>query len=346
MEIFEEIIVGTCLTMCPEKEMMLREREKLLHPFELKSQDSKMYCMEKQSLADYNKMVKEFSRPAAGRADTESDCLRPAPVLKQTVEYMYTCIVPKSHPAWTAVYEFVFDRLRAVRQDMVIQGINGQDAIYLLEQIVRFHLYAAYRLRDASLSEFDPVINKQHLLECLKRLLYLYQVTPGYHTNRVEMESVYLLDNLGDVHALTHYFDLDTDLRKSPLLLHCYSISLAFVQGNYLHALRLIWKLPCAMCLCAVSRHLLLIRINFLEILTSGFSVKNCKFPVHHLTKILHTESDKETLDLCSKCGLIDMFDNSPLDFICFNKTSFLKPKELKVMSQLYPLETLYQCAE
>lgn len=44
-----------------------------------------------------------------------------------------------------SVYDFVFDRLRAVRQDMVIQGIVGADAIDILEKIVRFHLYASYR---------------------------------------------------------------------------------------------------------------------------------------------------------------------------------------------------------
>ncbi|KAI8786069.1 SAC3 domain-containing protein 1 [Biomphalaria glabrata] len=335
------IIEGTCRTMCPEKEMILREKEHLLHPFETRLTDNLGQGLQKRSVADYSKMVKEFSRPAAGRADTEPNCLRPAPVLQQTVEYLFTSIVPKTHPAWNIVYEFVFDRLRAVRQDMVIQGITGTDAICLLEQIVRFHLYAAYRLRESRISEFDPVINKHHLLECLKRLLYLYQVTPGHHSNRVEMEAVYLLDNLGDVHAMSHYLELEKNLRRSPLLLMSYEMSRAFVLGNYLHVLRLMWNLPCAMCLCAVSKHLFLIQINLLEILNTAFSVKNCKFPLLNLTKLLHTSSDKETLDLCLQCGLVDMFDNTALDCICFNKTSFSKPKELKGVSQLCPLEKI-----
>lgn len=39
--------------------------------------------------ADEATMVKEFSRPAAGRADTEPSNLRPAPVLKKTLTYLY-----------------------------------------------------------------------------------------------------------------------------------------------------------------------------------------------------------------------------------------------------------------
>jgi len=46
---------------------------------------------------------------------------------------------------WCVVYDFVFDRLRAVRQDLVIQGLSSADSIMVLEPIVRFHSYAGYR---------------------------------------------------------------------------------------------------------------------------------------------------------------------------------------------------------
>ncbi|CAL1532023.1 unnamed protein product [Lymnaea stagnalis] len=348
MEVMDEPVVdGTCLTMCPEDEIALRIREGLVHMLETSSVHLELNGKSRRSVADASKMVKEFSRPAAGRADTESHNLRPVPVLKQTVAYLYKDIVASDHPAWSTIYEFVFDRLRAVRQDMVIQGIVGQDAIQLLEQVVRFHLYASYRLRDASVADFDPVINKQHLLECLKRLLYLYQVTPGHHEHRVEMESVYLLDNLGDHHAMTHYLDLDQSLRKSPLLLQCYKISSAYVQANYLRVLRLLWQLPCAMSLCAVNQHIYKVQIHFLEILSFGFNAKSCKFPVNLLTTVLHMDSDKRTEELCSHCSLIDMFENLSPEYICFNKTNFRKPHPLKqpAAGLLILDKLLYKCS-
>ena len=46
---------------------------------------------------------------------------------------------------WVLVYDFVFDRLRAVRQDAVLQALKGPELIVLLEHIVRFYIYAGYR---------------------------------------------------------------------------------------------------------------------------------------------------------------------------------------------------------
>ena len=46
---------------------------------------------------------------------------------------------------WAEVYDFIFDRLRAVRQDMTIQQMDGPGAITLLEYTVMFYIYAGYR---------------------------------------------------------------------------------------------------------------------------------------------------------------------------------------------------------
>ncbi|GFS00344.1 SAC3 domain-containing protein 1-like [Elysia marginata] len=331
---------GTCSSMCPEKEMIMREREGLLSPFEVLSTEGDCGTRKagrNRPRADRRKVVKQFSRPAAGRADADPAQLRPAHVLKDTVTYLFTNVVPQDHPAWSSVYEFVFDRLRAVRQDMVMQGIVGRDAISILEQVVRFHLFASYRLRDAEISEFDPVINKQHLLECLKRLLYLYKVTPGYHHEREEFEGIYLLDNLGDPHALLHCLGLPAQLQTSPLVRQCYKISVAFVLRNYSRALRLMLRLRSPMCLCAVNPHLYTVRINYLQILSAGYSVRNCKYPVEKLREQLALTSTASAIDLCSKCGLIDLFDHpdpNTVGYVSFNKSLFKRPQveEVKVL--------------
>jgi hypothetical protein len=43
------------------------------------------------------------------------------------------------------VYDFVADRLRAVRKDLVVQGLHGPCVLPLLEPMVLFHVYAGYR---------------------------------------------------------------------------------------------------------------------------------------------------------------------------------------------------------
>lgn len=43
------------------------------------------------------------------------------------------------------VYDFINDRLNAVRQDATIQEVSNQDWIAILPPIIRFHAYAAYK---------------------------------------------------------------------------------------------------------------------------------------------------------------------------------------------------------
>ncbi|PSN34740.1 hypothetical protein C0J52_23123 [Blattella germanica] len=54
-------------------------------------------------------------------------------------------LVQRENLDWCVVYDFVFDRLRAVRQDLVVQGFDSRDCIRILEPIVLFHCYAGYR---------------------------------------------------------------------------------------------------------------------------------------------------------------------------------------------------------
>ncbi|RUS70233.1 hypothetical protein EGW08_022004 [Elysia chlorotica] len=317
----------------------MREREGLLHPFEIQEEDVNINRKLRRPRADRRKVVKQFSRPAAGRADTDPSHLRPAPVLNETVAYLLGSVASRDHSSWSVVYEFVFDRLRAVRQDMVMQGIVGRDAINILEQVVRFHLYASYRLRDAAIADFDPVINKQHLLECLKRLLYLYKICPGYHVHREEFEAVYLLDNLGDSHALRHSLDLSVELRTSPLVRQCYEISSAFAGCNYSRALRLISRLSSAMSLCAVNPHLNNLRVNYLQILSAGYSMRTCRYPLEKLRRELALTSVTSALDLCSRCELVDRFDHpdpSGDGYICFSRALFKRPQQEQACFQIF----------
>lgn len=56
-------------------------------------------------------------------------------------------IITRTDLDWASIYDFVFDRLRSIRQDAVIQRIDITTSILLLEPIVRFHIYAAQRYK-------------------------------------------------------------------------------------------------------------------------------------------------------------------------------------------------------
>ncbi|XP_050396867.1 SAC3 domain-containing protein 1 isoform X3 [Patella vulgata] len=202
------IVVGTCLMKCPQPEIEMREREGLLHHFEIVEGQERL----KRPKCVIDRMVKEYKRPAAGQDVADPETLRPVPVLHQTIDYLYS-IVTRPNSEWYHIYDYVFDRLRAVRQDIVIQDIQGLDAISLLEKIVRFYVLAVYRMGNKITPSFDPTINNQHTQECLKRLLSLYTEVDGPHSNQIEFESIYLMFNLGDTSALLHYLDLPTLIR-------------------------------------------------------------------------------------------------------------------------------------
>ncbi|XP_018331479.1 germinal-center associated nuclear protein [Agrilus planipennis] len=163
----DEHITGICLGMCPEEEIKLRQREGLLHRLEVfnpeRNTNKSNYCA-----------VKQFSRSAAGQNMQNVKLLRPGPVLMHTVKYLLDEVINSKECPWHVVYAFITDRLRAVRQDMIIQRISRSYCVAILQPIIGFHAYAAYRLCNEPVPNFDPVLNKQHLNECLKMLLSLY----------------------------------------------------------------------------------------------------------------------------------------------------------------------------
>ncbi|XP_069680945.1 SAC3 domain-containing protein 1 isoform X2 [Periplaneta americana] len=218
-----DFIRGTCTDMCPARERRLREREGLLHILEL-PEGCRLHPPPK---ANPQLTVKSFSRSAAGQLAPRRDELRPPAVLQKTVHYLLKDVAQRQEVDWCVVYDFVFDRLRAVRQDLVIQGLNPKHGIMILEPIVRFHCYAGYRLCSQPASKFDATINHTHLLECLTRLLVLYdEVQQCCHVSeeRREMEALYLLVALGDGQALTRALQLPTKLRRAlQVMSHAYS---------------------------------------------------------------------------------------------------------------------------
>ncbi|KAG7230820.1 hypothetical protein INR49_019634 [Caranx melampygus] len=137
----ETIPRGTCQTMCPAHELRIRETERRLHHFEMLAGTER----DRRPRGDPSRSVKEYSRPAAGKDSTKPSDLRPPAVLLKTV------------------YGFVFDRLRAVKQDMIIQRVSGLDCVAILEQTVRFLIYASYRLCGSARAA-------QHIMELPERL--------------------------------------------------------------------------------------------------------------------------------------------------------------------------------
>uniref|UniRef100_W5K5K4 SAC3 domain containing 1 n=1 Tax=Astyanax mexicanus TaxID=7994 RepID=W5K5K4_ASTMX len=302
---------GTCSTMCPNSEVWQREAQNRLHRFEMLAGTER----DRLPRADVTRVVKEYSRPAAGKDTTRASELRPPDVLLKTVCYLVDDIAanPKLQP-WTEVYSFVFDRLRSVRQDMVIQRISGPDCASVLERTVRFLLYASYRLCGQPLRLYDPHINDTHLQESLSWLLECY--AEGQHKHQDEFQALSLLYNLGSPQATQHALALPHKVRTSPPVQLALAVSRAYMERNPVRLLRLAQKLDFLQA-CALHRHLLSCRRDLLLLYNHGHSSKNCRFPIQKLADILSLEQSL-AVQLCQAHGI-----QINGDWVVFSKGSF-----------------------
>ncbi|XP_012233389.2 SAC3 domain-containing protein 1 [Linepithema humile] len=341
-------ILGRCLSMCPEKERRMREREGLLHRYEIDENTKHM----RKPKADPTKTIKCFSRSAAGQTMTDLDLLRPPYVLLSTIRYLFTNIITQTDLDWVLIYDFVFDRLRSIRQDAVIQRIDITANILLLEPIVRFHTYAAQRLCERNISQFDAKINNKHLLECIKQLLVLYDQRDCKNTtdntsfykdfeklilsdNRSEMEALYILLHIGDQEALRRALALSPDLKNTPAVKLAIKISLAWYLRNYVHVCRLIQQLP-PLLVCASFCNLQSFRRCVLQIMSSGYNSKVLTFPGLKLQELLFYKDINRVQADCHLFGLTFTNEN-----VLFQKSQFNKEVLLANPEMYYTSATL-----
>lgn len=90
-------------------------------------------------------MVKEFARSAAGIRTPKAWELRTREALEQTIVYLLTDVLMDDRRPYNVAYDFIFDRLRAVRQEMVMQNFNAKVTVRFMEPIVMFLAFSSYR---------------------------------------------------------------------------------------------------------------------------------------------------------------------------------------------------------
>ncbi|XP_050313953.1 germinal-center associated nuclear protein [Anthonomus grandis grandis] len=285
-------IKGECTDMCPPAERELRKNERLIHILEL-SPDSK---------PERERMVKCFVRSAAGKDMHDPKNLRTPETLLKTVNYLVIEILPnKVHPAHLT-FDFITDRLRSVRQDMVIQNLPMACSICLLQPIVRLYAYATYRLCEEPIANFDPYINKTHLQECLKRLLCLYDECDRMfgcenddlknasfmkvlEQNRPLFEAMYLVLNLGNTIALTRALSLPK-MWKTDVVIMAISLSRDYNKNNFVRVCQGFYKIPTLLKGLAAI-HLPEIRRKAFKVMSVAYNSKHLTFPMIKLKEML-----------------------------------------------------------
>ncbi|XP_031640631.1 germinal-center associated nuclear protein [Contarinia nasturtii] len=298
----ESSIIGICETMCPLNEIKLRTREGLLHFYERKPSRTGEY------IVDESRVVKEFSRSAAGVQSPKPNNLRTKQCLKRTVEYLLWDIITDDRKPFHVAYDFIFDRLRAIRQEIVIQDFDEITTIELIEPMIMFLAYSLYRLVDEPIERFDPKICRQHLQECLKKVLKCYDTldesSEKNHgddadvqkavAHREFIESLYLLFNLGSGESLARALHTPSKFKNSTFKCS-FTVALSFWTRNFYKCLSNIMNLPYILCAVA-SLHVQSIRRELVQSFSVAYHNKLLSVSLEWLKNITFFHSVQELI--------------------------------------------------
>ncbi|XP_078252027.1 SAC3 domain-containing protein 1-like [Rhinoraja longicauda] len=232
-------------------------------------------------------------------------------------------VVPQPEP-WPFVHDFVMDRLRSVRQDMVSQRLGGRPAAAILEHSLRFLLCGQLWLGRPPPSprprHSEPGSVEAQVRECFDRLLAVYSQGRAEYENQAEFQALALLYDLGSDQALHHALQLPSHIKDSPEMRTALAINRALAEGNYVRCLRAVRGLPFVES-CAVYRHIATLRHRLLRAFSHGYSCRNSCYPLQALAEFLAVDTRDIAANLCRRHGQ-QVSGNS----VCFQKSSYTEP--------------------
>uniref|UniRef100_A0AC34FYC9 SAC3/GANP/THP3 conserved domain-containing protein n=1 Tax=Panagrolaimus sp. ES5 TaxID=591445 RepID=A0AC34FYC9_9BILA len=119
--------------------------------------------------AQGDKMVKEYSRPAADKNVYLED-VRPYEILIITTEYLLGLLDSyQQKNQWQTLYGFISDRFRAIRQDLIVQQLQPQQIIRLLELQIPFYINARKLCEDLKIQNYDKKLHHSETDETFSR---------------------------------------------------------------------------------------------------------------------------------------------------------------------------------
>ncbi|XP_076033596.1 SAC3 domain-containing protein 1 isoform X2 [Oratosquilla oratoria] len=316
----DSYIVGTCMTMCPTAEIMLRQREGLVHPLEMRLDASG----KKTKYGDSKQMVKAYTRSAAGQVINPAS-IRPLPVLAKSVNFLLTRMSEHDlcdfdpHLNTTQLRE-TLQTLLAIYKDNEILSANRQG------HSQRRRLYQDSFKSSAESGSFEKSEDRSETLEKVDR------VTPipleinftgldnpvsveednrsgdkdeiHQMTEREEIEAINLLVNLGSAEAVTRCIELREEIRSSPMVQICLDISLSWILGNYIRVLKQLVLLPPILA-CAIYLHITKVQRYALGVMSVAYSSKGLTWKLSDVQKLLLFPSTNAVIQACQSYGVI-----------------------------------------
>ncbi|GLU08279.1 hypothetical protein SLE2022_252010 [Rubroshorea leprosula] len=293
------VIVGLCPDMCPEAERAERERKGDLDQYECldgdRNQTSKLLA------------VKKYNRTA----EREVGLIRPMPVLQKTIDYLLNLLDQPYDDRFLGMYNFLWDRMRAIRMDLRMQHIFDQGAITMLGQMIRLHIVAMHELSEYTKGEgfseeFDAHLNIEQMN---KTSVELFQMYDDHRKKGINMPTekefrgyyaLLKLDKHPEYKVEPAELSLDlakmtTELRQTPEVLFARDVARACRTGNFVAFFRLARKASYLQ-VCLMHAHFAKLRTQALASLHSSLQ-SNRGLPVTLVARWLGMEEEEEEIE-------------------------------------------------
>lgn len=287
-----EYLSATCPDMCPEKERYMREVQYDLSPYET-TDDRKV---------DHKKAVKKFSRSSADKDEPLPHELRTGPVLKLTMDYLLCTIAPELENASNCdldlCYNYLWDRTRAMRCDIMQQHLLNKHAVHVYERCVRFHIFSSERLCEEQPDVFDPKMNTEHLSKSLHSLKELYldlAQNDEYFDTESEFRGYEILFNIDDGNIMVSYLMFRDSVRQSPDVQFAIKVLHAYQSHHYVRFFKLLEDATFLQA-CIMHRYFGTVRSQALKILVKSLNGpgKSQSMSIDTIVRLLKFENIRE----------------------------------------------------
>lgn len=330
-------LVGLCLDMCPASERSKRLDEKDYNRLELpypKGYSDPSFPDSTVDLSDPSRtMIKKLQRSAADHVLAIPELVRPPPVLLKTMRYLESYVMEKDlhsipdvrfdqKPSQIEVYLFVWDRLRMIAKDFILQnyrygGRNDRYCIECFENMARWHVMMEHQMHvNDEYRSVHSEQNSEQLNRYLKSLNEIYDDAASrldsngkrllLCPNESEFRAYYIfqqLDNEGQVEAYIH--SLSAEVLRSDEIQFALSVVAARRTDNYAKFFRLVRE---AVYLesCSLFRYM-----GYMRILALRIMAKICRpakqeatFLMSDIQRLMLFDSIEDTIEFIEYCGL------------------------------------------
>ena len=348
---------GSCPDICPEKERYSRSAKNQLRIYE-----------KKDGILHTKAAVKEYSRSAADASIPLSHDLRPAHILKLTmdhllcnvidrIDYIPNCcsmedwydkvedeggstntnLMPSSSVGESTGdwFEFLWSATRGIRKDITMQVMTDLLAADLVEKCSRFHIMCAERLVEEDNHNFDKKLNDENLTKCIQTLKHMYYDLSLEGTrcpNEPEFRAYEVLLNMNDGDTLRRVQNLEPWIRESSEITFALKVLTSISTNNYVRFFKLV-RSATLLQGCILLRYFNQVRRKALETMIRAYcSSRNVT--LYSLSKVKAVLGFEDMSSCARYCRLHGLENEIESDTLYMDRSTFSYPVETPSMQR------------